>query len=62
MKNQLVNDAVAIHNIRGFINYLKEKGHKRIDVIQIMMHFKYSSEKIQRVMKILENEGLVEEE
>ncbi len=62
MKSQLVNDNVAVHNIRSFISYLKERGHKRTDVIQLMMHFKYSPEKIQRIMKVLENEGLVKEE
>ncbi|MBI2142361.1 hypothetical protein HYU15_02645 [Candidatus Woesearchaeota archaeon] len=62
LKQSMVEDKIALHNIRNFILCLKENGRKRVDAIQIMLHFSYPPEKIQKIMKALESEGLVEEE
>ncbi len=62
LKQSLFEEKIALHNVRSFIRYLKENGRKRVDAIQLMVHFNYSPEQIHQVMKRLEQEGIVKEE
>lgn len=57
-----VNDKVAAENIRKFLQSLKSSGRKTVNVLDLLLEFRYPPEQIERAMSLLEKEGIVKED
>ena len=61
-RQESVSDKAAAQNVKRFLKELKGSGRKSVNVLDLLMEFKYSPEQIERVMSSLEKEGVVKED
>lgn len=57
-----VSDKVAEENIKKFLRSLKSSGRKSLNILDLLLEFKYPANQINRIMARLEKDGLVKED
>jgi hypothetical protein len=58
---ETVSDRVAREKIEKFLNALNSSGREKVNILDILFEFKYPPGQIERVMSVLEKEGVVKE-
>ncbi|MBI2574413.1 winged helix-turn-helix transcriptional regulator [Candidatus Woesearchaeota archaeon] len=61
LKQKLVKDDPSLNSIRSFLTRTKQSGDK-IGMIELMSKFNCPPQKINRIMRRLEKEGVIREE
>ena len=61
-REETVSDKDAAENIKKFLKTLKSSGRKNVNVLDLLMEFRYPPTQIERVMSLLEKEGVVKED
>lgn len=61
-REETVSDKAAAENIKNFLKTLKSSGRKSVNVLDLLIEFRYSPTQIDRVMSMLEKEGVVKED
>jgi len=58
---ETVNDGVARKRIEKFLKSLNSSGRDKVGILELLFEFKYPPGQIERVMSVLEKEGVVKE-
>ena len=61
-REETVSDKDAAESIKKFLKTLKSSGRKSVNVLDLLIEFRYPSEQIDRAMSLLEKEGVVKED
>ncbi len=61
-REETVSDKTAAENVKNFLKALKSSGRKSVNVLDLLIEFRYPPTQIERVMSLLEKEGIVKED